>query len=59
LAALLLAKKPQPLGFQNLWDEEFRVLARLCEKAGGGVAAPRRTTDSEAKRRQVPEGLVP
>ena len=37
---------------------QFRVLARLCDDSGGGVAALRRTTGEEAKRRQVPEMLA-
>jgi len=39
-------------------NEKFRVLARLCDDLGGGVAALRRTTGEDAKRRQVPEILV-
>jgi hypothetical protein len=45
--------------YKNLRSEVFRVLARLCEETGGGVAAPRRTMGSEAKRRQVPEDIAP
>jgi hypothetical protein len=39
-------------------NEKIRVLARLCDDPGGGVAALRRTTGEKAKHRQVPEILV-